>query len=60
MIKIPYGYDKHNLLFVHISKVPSGKSHLICPGCKDLLVAAKGEIMAHHFRHLTNDCNSAL
>ncbi|KHE92892.1 MAG: hypothetical protein K8F52_17680 [Candidatus Scalindua rubra] len=50
-IKLPFGLDKNNTL-VHISDVENGKNcGCVCPSCQSPLIAAKGNIKQHHFRH---------
>lgn len=50
-IKLPFGLNKHNSL-VHIANVESGKScNCVCPFCRCPLIAVKGKIKQHHFRH---------
>ena len=44
---------------VHISSVERGiKCGCVCPNCRSILVAKKGDKNAHHFAHyITEDCN---
>jgi hypothetical protein len=50
-IKLPFGVDATNRL-VHVSDVVSGKAcGCICPSCRSPLIAAKGSIKQHHFKH---------
>lgn len=43
-----------------ISSQGSGKTSLVCPFCKIPLVAAKGPIREHHFRHDGETCHESL
>lgn len=58
-IKLSFGLDKNNKL-VHVADVESGRScDCICLSCKSPLIAAKGRIKHHHFKHATvKECQS--
>ncbi len=56
-MKLPYGVNNGN--FIHISEVPSGRSTLQCPFCKQSLLAKKGKIKRHHFAHDGKSCMSS-
>lgn len=50
-IKLPFGLNADGIL-VHIADVESGKGcGCFCPSCRSPLVAAKGPVRQHHFRH---------
>lgn len=52
-IKLPFGFNKDNEP-VHINQVQRGKGcNLVCPACRDPLIAVKGNERQHHFRHET-------
>lgn len=59
-ILIPYALKDGNL--VHVSQVEQGEiCGCICPECGETLIAIKGEIRRHHFRHKTDKiCIGAL
>lgn len=60
-VQLPYGMEVGTHRMVHVSAVPSGLSELVCPKCRDRLIAARGAILAHHFRHHgERDCVGAL
>lgn len=60
-IKLPFGLNEKNAL-VHIADVESGKKcGCICPSCRFALIAAKGNLRQHHFRHdIDRECVSGL
>lgn len=60
MIKIPFGLNGNKIL-VHVDEVEKGKKcNCFCPSCDSPLVAVKGEIRQHHFRHLVEKrCSDA-
>ncbi|HVY53677.1 MAG TPA: competence protein CoiA family protein [Gammaproteobacteria bacterium] len=50
-IKLPFGLNENNAI-VHIANVANGeKCNCICPDCKSPLIAIKGGVKQHHFRH---------
>lgn len=50
-IKLPFGLREDNTL-AHVSDVQSGKQcGCVCPSCRTLLIAVKGNKRQHHFRH---------
>jgi len=60
-VQLPYGMEVGTHRMVHVSVVPSGLSELVCPKCRDRLIAVRGAILAHHFRHHgERDCQGAL
>jgi len=53
-IKLPFGLDENNSL-VHIANVENCKEcNCVCPSCQSPLIAAKGKIKQHHFRHVVD------
>jgi len=63
MAQIEYGFNIEKNTFLHISEVNSGLSELVCASCyekglKIQLVAAKGEINEHYFKHHNGDGHS--
>lgn len=44
-----------NFEHIHISQAVSGRNNYFCLGCKKEMVAAKGEVKAHYFRHYAKD-----
>lgn len=58
MLFLQYGVDSNGTL-IHVSQVARGKSELHCPYCGVLLIARKGERIAHHFAHSSDTCNQA-
>ncbi|MCC7037244.1 MAG: hypothetical protein IT560_08030, partial [Alphaproteobacteria bacterium] len=60
-IKLPFGLNEQNIL-VHIAEVESGKKcACICPSCRAALIAAKGNLRQHHFRHdVDRECVTGL
>lgn len=46
--------------WVHVQQVPAGKTQLVCPYCKGLLVAKKGKIKIPHFAHLGETCREVV
>jgi len=61
MIQIPYGLKDNKR--VHISDVDRGLTcGAVCYDCGALLVAHKGDIIIHHFKHKnkTENCNTSL
>lgn len=62
-IKLPFGINKDgNIIHIADIEVESGKRcGLFCPSCKSPLVAAKGRIKQHHFKHgVDHECKGAL
>jgi hypothetical protein len=61
-IKIPFGLSIIEGKIMHISQVDGGlKCECVCPNCKSVLVAHKGEKTTHHFKHYKSfACNGAL
>ena len=50
----PFAFKDGDL--VHISSVSRGlECGCVCPGCDGRLLAAKGEVNAHHFRHAASN-----
>ena len=50
-VRLPFGLNENNTL-VHVSDVNRGKAcGCVCPGCRSPLIAAKGKLKQHHFRH---------
>jgi hypothetical protein len=50
-IKLPFGFNQNNEP-VHINQVKRGKKcNLVCPACREPLIAVKGNTRQHHFRH---------
>lgn len=60
-IKLPFGLNKNNEL-VHIADVEGGeKCNCICIECASSLIAVKGKIKQHHFRHKVDiECEGGL
>ncbi|MFT4058456.1 MAG: competence protein CoiA family protein [Legionella sp.] len=60
-IKQPFGLNKNNTI-AHIADVESGeKCNCICIECKSPLIAVKGRIKEHHFRHKNvTECEGGL
>lgn len=58
---IPFGYDA-NGVSRSVAEVPRGKAcECRCPDCDGALVAHKGEVYAHHFKHDAGaECRHAL
>ncbi|WP_424140418.1 competence protein CoiA family protein [Roseomonas chloroacetimidivorans] len=57
-ISLPYGLAPNGRL-VAVADVPRGKQiDVVCPQCKAILVARKGEVLRHHFAH-ANDASCA-
>lgn len=50
----------HNGELVGIASQNSGKTELICPFCSVSLIAVKGAINEHHFRHDGETCKESL
>ncbi len=48
-MKLPFGIYQGK--FVHISEVSSGRTTVLCPYCRQKLMAKKGRIKRHHFAH---------
>lgn len=46
--------------FHHIESVRSGRVNLYCPFCGCDLIAVKGKLKAHHFRHEGETCSESL
>jgi hypothetical protein len=59
-IRFPFGVDRTNRV-VHISDVERGRAcDCTCPGCGAPLIAAKGAVQKHHFKHAVElDCEGA-
>ena len=58
MLFLQYGVDEHGAL-IDIAQVRRGLTVLRCPYCNRLLIARKGEKVAHHFAHRDETCNPA-
>ena len=61
-VKLPFGMRADTGAMVTIDAVMRGLAcDCICPACRIPLVAAKGEIVRHHFRHYVNtdSCKNA-
>jgi hypothetical protein len=60
-IKLPFGLNIDNVI-VHIENVESGgECNCMCLDCKSPLIAVKGSIRQHHFRHKdVNECKGGL
>ncbi|MCL9685721.1 competence protein CoiA family protein [Legionella maioricensis] len=60
-IKLPFGLNENNII-VHITNVEGGEEcNCICLDCKMPLIAVKGRIKQHHFRHKNiNECKGGL
>ena len=58
---ITYGKDKNTGILRNIKDVPSGLNcNCVCPSCGTQLVAHKGNIRCHHFKHYSsNECKGA-
>jgi len=57
MVEINYCLNKDDAKLYHISQIGNRKN-IFCPECNGELIAAKGEVYQHHFRHKnTDDCN---
>lgn len=61
IIKLPFGLNEYNRL-VHINDVENGKKcNCFCAGCHSPLIAVKGNIKQHHFRHdVDQECAGGL
>ncbi len=59
-VYLAYGKKKKTNQFQHISEVKSGKTALVCPFCECKLIAVKGTVKAHHFRHDGETCHESL
>lgn len=46
--------------YLNIESQLSGKTNLFCPFCKCPLIAVKGKVKQHHFRHNGETCNESL
>lgn len=58
-IKLPFGQDATGRI-ISIDAVSRGLAcELFCPECKSPLVAVKGDILQHHFRHYSTACEHA-
>lgn len=55
MVEIDYGLNLNINKLIHISKVNSGKTELVCAECKNILIACKGKVKEHYFRHINNN-----
>lgn len=56
---LPYGLKDGKL--VTVQEVESGlKCGCVCPACKEVLIARKGQINAHHFAHHKENCEYAV
>ena len=54
-LRVPFGQLEDGRI-VTVEDVPRGKAcEAICPECAVPLVAAKGAIVVHHFRHLVEN-----
>ncbi|MGL6316645.1 GIY-YIG nuclease family protein [Vibrio sp. WXL103] len=42
--------------WISIGETKAGKTELVCPFCKQQLIARKGKIKSHHFAHHGNTC----
>jgi hypothetical protein len=59
MIEIAWGIRSEDGRVVGVDQVESGLAcGCVCPGCHKPLVAAKGEINQHHFRHYSEDSSA--
>lgn len=61
-LKIPFGVDANGRM-VSAEFVSRGADcDCVCPECSSPLIAAKGEVLRHHFRHIAQpaSCRSAL
>jgi len=60
-LKLPFGLNQNNIL-VHIADAESGKNcSCVCPSCQSPLIAVKGNIKQHHFRHaVVNECEGGM
>ena len=58
MLFLQYGVDEHGAL-IDIGQVRRGQTTVRCPYCGGLLIARKGEQVAHHFAHRAETCNPA-
>lgn len=58
VIQMPFGISENNVL-VHISEIEKGNEYSCkCLSCGTALIAVKGTVRAHHFRHYTTtDCS---
>lgn len=52
---LTFGLNVNNEL-TSIREVSSGKTLLVCPYCKQSLIAKKGKINEHHFAHVAETC----
>ncbi|CAO3358000.1 antitoxin Xre/MbcA/ParS toxin-binding domain-containing protein [Azospirillum melinis] len=59
-VQLAYGEARDGRI-LHVTEVPSGLAcGCVCPGCKGVLVAHKGEERAHHFvHHAPSSCTGA-
>jgi hypothetical protein len=54
-IQLPFGLNENKVL-VHVTEVEKGKNcNCVCPDCRSPLVASKGNINQHHFKHAVNN-----
>ena len=58
MLFLQYAVNTNGEL-IAIDAVGRGKTDLRCPYCGGLLIARKGETIAHHFAHADETCNPA-
>ena len=58
MLFLQYGVNDHQEL-ISIEQVARGQTALHCPYCGGLLIARKGEKVAHHFAHREETCRAA-
>lgn len=57
-LRVPFGLLNGRM--VAVENVERGAAcDCICPKCATPLIAAKGDIYRHHFRHLAEDCGQA-
>jgi hypothetical protein len=55
-VKLPFGLRADTGAIVSVEAVARGLAcECICPACRWPLVAAKGEVVRHHFRHLAEN-----
>ena len=55
-VKLPFGLRADTGVMVSVEAVARGLAcECLCPACLGPLVAAKGEVVRHHFRHLAED-----
>ena len=55
-VKLPFGVRADTGAMVSVEAVARGLAcDCVCPACRSPLVAAKGEVVRHHFRHLAEN-----